>query len=614
MDQGDGYGYGYAVRQHRFELRTEPAPVGWSPPSRSPTNIAARLIDGELHVTWTPPSTGARYETLVCAHPPERSWAGHCDRAAPGEAHARVPMDWLVTGGTFAITVETGTTPAGVAEADLHVPSYDPELPTQGAPPQAPVFSRVSWSHLHHENPKPATWTFRWHQRDADLAEVTWREDGRRIIRETRQGEFSILLRHDQAPEAVRVRLSTGDAWTPWSAEAEVPSIEDSVRNVRWVQRPDAVELHWDAPDDDSDVLGYRLYVRRNGGAEQVIDLGRQLSAEFPIAPNDEVLNASVATLYEGPLETVHSFWNPQYLRGQPPHPQPLELHVYAQLSDCPPAERGLIAVHWRISGGAPAYTVSIGDQLGFQSDNPSGVSVVDCRTGADGLLQAVEASVVAGDGRTAADILGPGDVRPLWAEEGLDPFKIRFGPRNVYRDRALVTWEACGRRFEAAMRWRPAGSEAWIHVLDFPVAHHVGGWRCSGMLDDLAPLTTYEFQLARYIGVEQLRRPEQLPWSQTQTLTTLGPPQGLSIARDGETVKVSWERQLDAWAYVVGLRAEGRSWWKRYEPSGDATETVSFYRVPPDLELRAQLISPPLKHGEEEIPTGIDPDVVYGH
>ena len=550
----------------------------------------------------------------MCAHPPERSWAGHCDRVAPGEAHARVPLDWRITGGTFAITVETRTAPAGVADADLHVPSYDPELPTRGAPPQAPVFSRVSWSHLHPENPKPATWTFRWHQQDADLAEVTWREDGRRIIRETRQGEFSILLRHGQAPEAVRVRLLAGNVRTPWSAEAEVPSIDDSFRNVRWVERTDTLELHWDAPDDESDLVGYRLYVRRNGGEEEVLDVGRQVSAEFPIAPNDEVLNASVATLYEGPLETVHFFYNPHHLGGWPAHPQPLELHVDAQLSECPPAERGLIAVHWRISGGAPAYTVSIGDQLGFHTDDSSGITVVDCRTGAGGVLRTIKASVVDGDGRTAADVLGPGDVRPYWFEEGIDPFEIRFGPRNVYRDRALVSWDACRWRFDAALRWRPAGTEPWTHVLDFPVAHHGDGWRCSGMLEDLAPLTTYEFQIARYISVEQLRRPERLRWSETQTLTTLGPPQELSLVRDGETVSVSWKRQPDAWAYVVGLRAEGRSWWKRYEPSGDAAETVYFYRVPPGLELSVELISPPLKHGEEEIPIGMDPNVGYGH
>ena len=56
LDQGDGFRY--AIRQHRFELRTEPAPVGWSPPTRSPTNIEARLIDGDLHVTWTAPLNG----------------------------------------------------------------------------------------------------------------------------------------------------------------------------------------------------------------------------------------------------------------------------------------------------------------------------------------------------------------------------------------------------------------------------------------------------------------------------------------------------------------------------------------------------------------------------
>ena len=50
----------------------------------------------------------------------------------------------------------------------------------------------------------------------------------------------------------------------------------------------------------------------------------------------------------------------------------------------------------------------------------------------------------------------------------------------------------------------------------------------------------------------------------------------------------------------VVGLRAEGRSWWLWYDPSGEPTETVHFSRVPRDLSLSVDLISPPLEDGQE--------------
>ena len=82
--------------------------------------------------------------------------------------------------------------------------------------------------------------------------------------------------------------------------------------------------------------------------------------------------------------------------------------------------------------------------------------------------------------------------------------------------------------------------------------------------------------------------------------MTTLGDPQELEIERNGDTVAVSWRRQPEAWAYVVGLRAEGRSWWKRYEPAGESRETVYFYGVPPTLDVSVELVSPPLEDGIE--------------
>ena len=612
LDHGDGYRS--PIDQHRFEIRTEPAPAGWSPPSRSATNITANLSDGELQVTWTPPSTGSRYETRVCARPADNWWAGSCDTAGPGDAHARVPLDRWQKGGTFAVSIEVGSLPAGVAEVDVHAPSYEPDLPTRGAPPEAPQFFKVSWSHIHHEDPKPATWRFRWDHEDADLAEVSWQEDGRRIIRETRDPEFSISLTHAQVPEAVRVRLLKDNVWTPWSDEADVARVDNSQRNVRFVELDGTLEVHWDPPVDDSKVIGYRLYLTRNHREERVIDLGRQVRVQISVVPTDEWISVNVATLYEGPLEVVH-FSNNWYLpQRQTRQPEPLQLHVYTRPTMCPPAESAYAQVHWNISGGAWPYTVSIGDRLGFETHGDSGYSVVECRTGSDGLLQEIPVSVMDAAGQSAEDIVGPEDVLTHSLEGQEDPFQITFGPRSVYRDRIWLTWEFCGWPYDAALRWRVSGTEAWSYALDFPFDNHAYGLRCSGMLDGLAPSTTYEYQLARYISAEQLRHPDRLPWSVSQIVTTLGPPKKLSIARDRETVRVSWQRQPDAWAYLVGLRAEGRSWWKRYEPQGDTIETVYFYRVPQDLELSVEVISPPLKRGEEEIPLEVDPRWSLGH
>ena len=605
---------GWAFDQHQFELRTESAPEGWISPSRLPTNIAARFLDDGLEVTWTAPSTGSRYETLVCAQPAEHLYSRSCEIVPPGEHRARLDSNWWVEGGMFAIKVETKSSPIGATEIDLHVPSYDPELPTRGAPPSPPQLSKVSWSHLHHEDPRPATWSFRWFHQDADLAEVSWEVDGRRFVRETRTSEFSVSLAYNQIPTKFRVRLLKERTWTPWSAEAELSHLNDSKRRVRLVELPDVVEVHWDAPADDSEVIGYRLYVERNSSRKEVFEVGRQTSEEIPIKATDRWLGVNVATLYEGPLEVAHFFQNSLSLRLPPRESEPLEIHAYAQLSLCPPAGRAPMAVHWSISGGAWPFTVSVGDMLGFQTEGYSGFTIVECSTGADGMLKSIPVSVMDANGQIAHDVLGSEDVWTYETEDGYGPFDVPFGPRSVHRDRVWLTWDNCHGRYVAALRWRVVGAETWSYQHEFPVEYHAYVGRCAGLLEGLEPLSTYEFQLARYIDPVQLRRPEQLQWSESQFVTTLGTPRAISIARKGESVSVSWQRQPDAWAYVVGLRAEARSWWQRHEASGEATETVHFRHVPEDLELSVHLLSPPLKLGEEEIPHDVDHRIRYGH
>ncbi|MCY4617522.1 MAG: hypothetical protein OXD50_03055 [Chloroflexi bacterium] len=618
LNQESRYRYSSALVQHRFEIRTEQAPAGWRSPSRSPTNITARLIDGELEVTWTPPSTGSRHDTLVCAHPPEYRLLRSCDRVAPGEARVRIPLQRWLAGGTFAIEVETATAPAGVTEVDLHVPSYDPDLTTRGAAPESPQFFKVSWSHLHHDDPKPARWRLQWNDQDADLAEVTWQEGDRQIIRETSESEFSISLGHGQTPGVVRIRLLKDGAWTPWSAEADVARISNSYRNVRLVERAEVVEVYWEPPDDDADVVGYRLYVRRNYegyGEEEVIDVGPQVSAEIPIRPTDQALHVNVATLYEGPLEVVHVFHHHWHeLRRQP---EPLErgmtFDLYAESSPCPPWRRAPLRVEWRIRGGTAPFTLSIADRLGFESDERDGSTVVECQTGDDGELIEISAQVIDSDGRTAVDAISGSSGWGGMSDPDESPFEITSSFRSVHRDRVLLSWSCRYWPFTAVLRWRLAGEAEWTYTVDFPQARDED-WRCRGTWDGRDPVTTYEYQLARLERPAQLRSLEQLHWTESQTVSTLGPPQQLSIERHGDTVTVQWHRQPDAWAYVVGLRTAGRSWWKRYEPSGEPTETVYFYAVPSELSLRVELMSPPRRDGEELRPRWFDANIPSGH
>ena len=599
----------YTLEQNQFELRTESAPEGWTAPSRLPTNIAGRFLDDGLEVTWTAPSTGSRYDTLVCAQPAEHLYSRSCEVVPPGEHRARLDSNWWVEGGTFAIEVETKTSPVGATEIDLHVPSYDPDLPTGGAPPSPPQLSKVSWSHLHLEDTRPASWSFRWNQQDANLAEVTWQVDGRRFIRETRRGEFSVSSAYNQVPTEFRVRLLKESTWTPWSADAEISHLNDSQRNERLVERPEVVEVHWDAPADDSEVIGYRLYVKRDFRSTEVIDVGRQVSAEIPIEPTDNWLGVNVATLYAGPLEVVHFFHNSLGLGLPPREPQVLELDVYAEFSTCPPAERAPLDVRWWISGGAPPYTVSIDELLGIETESWRGSFVVECQTGNDGTLLEIPASVVDAYGETADATLSLRDIYYPVPESDFDWLAVEFGPRSVHREQVLLSWDCRYWPYTTVLRWRKAGDEMWTYDPDFAQEREPRDVhrRCRGSLDGLEPLTTYEYQLARLGQVGEFRYPEHPRWSDTQTVTTLGPPQQLLVERQGETVVVNWQRQPDAWAYVVGLQSNGRSWWKRYEASGEPTEQVRFFRIPEDLHFSVELISPPLEDGTESRPEGYD-------
>ncbi|MCY3568167.1 MAG: fibronectin type III domain-containing protein [Chloroflexi bacterium] len=606
----DRDGWGYAREQHRFEIRTETAPHEWKRTMWSPADVAASFIGDVMEVTWTPPESGARFETTVCAEPPERAYARECQIVPAGKTYALLPLAQRVGGGSFVVTVETRTTPPGTAEVELHVPTYDPDLLTQGPAPDAPQFDAFRWG-WHHEDPRPGSWTYVWDYQDGDLAEFSWREGDRPITRESRSGWISISTARGLVPDAVRMRLLRGGDWTPWSEQAHVPSVTRSLFPVRFVEYGDSLKLHWEAPADDTDVVGYRVYVARNEGAEEVLDVGRQTSMEMLLEPTDLVVAASVAALLDGSIEIGRSFTH--WHRIDLP-PDPLDLTLTAESSPCPPAEQASLTIMWSISGGVPPFTLSVDDRLGFETEQRRGSTVVDCRVGTDGLMQSIRGSVIDASRQEAGHLLGHRQVWRHWYDEGAEPFDVNLGLRNVYRDRVLVAWTGCRGRFLAVLRWRSEESEHWSYILDFPVTHHGDYWTCSGTLDGLAPLTTYEYQVARYVWPEQLLQPEGLQWTETQSVTTLGEPQELSIVQDGDTVVVSWQRQPDAWAYIVVLRSEDRSWWKRYEPNGDETETVSFAGVPLGTALGVELISPPLKDGEEEIPLGIDPGFSYGH
>ncbi len=598
--------YCWPTRQNEFELRTDEAPKGWSPPTRVATDIQAAYVDREIEVTWMPPETGSRYESEVCVRPSTQDGYGSsCEVVSPGQSHALLPFRYYWSSGQYVISVNTRTLPVGSAEAVVLLRTYPPDLPIEGDPPAPPSFTEWSW--WQDQRGSTAVWAFEWDEQGSDLSELSWYYNDLRYVGEERYGRTSLTSLHGQAPEALRVRLLRDGAWTPWSEPADVPNVTRPARISQVDEGRTHIVVHWHPPEHGGDVVGYRLYVSRDDKREEGIDVGLQTSAKIPIMENDRRYQVRVAPLTEEGLE-VGSSYPDWYVRG----PLELELSVSHNDSSCLTGAATDLELVWSIYRGAPPFTLSISDRLGFETDRRFGSSKVDCRISTDGRLYEIQASIMDANGQTAANTLATNNLRVPRADPDVGERPVRLGLRSVHRDHVQLSWDCRYRPYTAVLRWRFAEHVEWNYVEDFsPVRDH--DWRCRGTWGGLQPTTRYEYQLARVDPHEESRRLEDLQWSKTQTVTTLGEPQRLELERIGETVTVSWERQPDAWAYVVGLRAEGRSWWKRYEPSGDLRETVPFSNIPEGLELSVELVSPPLDRGEEARPHGYD-YVELGH
>lgn len=610
--------------QHQFEMRTETAPEGWLGPTRQATDVGAAFEKGDIVVTWTPPETGSRRETRVCARPSDEtenfaSW--RCETVEPGRASARLAHAFNdLPGGFYQIQVITLTSPEGVANTLLHLPTYRADTPTRGEPPTALRFSDVFWNNVG-DSIYPRylpIWTFDWPMQGAELAELSWRERDREFLRETRQtksadretGEFRIVTGFDVRPLMLRIRLLRDGAWTPWSRPVDAPDVGGPIFSLVLNQSADGIEAQCERPGIGTEIDGYRLYVSRNRAHDSVIEVGAPTRATIPILPNDEDYFVRVVSYDEEHGEGGSGYaW---YTRRA--QPQALRIGLRQASSWCPPVPGGRIRVHWTIEGGTPPFTVSIADRLGFETEQRSGVTTVACPERTIDGQASLRAHVLDANGRSSHRTAELEDLYEVERGVDEDPFAVHVNMRSVHRDHVLLRWDCWYLPYTAVLRWRLTGERGWKYETSFPQWRGgYGDFRCRGTWSNLRPGTTYEYQLAHYEREAQLRRPDLLQWTETQTVTTLGPAQELTIERDGGTITVSWQRQPDAWAYVVGLRAVGRSWWKRYEPSGEPFESLTFRGVPRELELRVALISPPLEDGEEARPAWFDEVVVTG-
>ena len=179
--------------------------------------------------------------------------------------------------------------------------------------------------------------------------------------------------------------------------------------------------------------------------------MGPNTHAAVPIRQGDEQYELYVAALTADHGEVIRGYTY-RYERER------LSLFVYRSGSWCQPFVEDRARIKWTVIGGAAPFTISIGNRLGFETEQRHGSTVVECVWSEDGSHANLTASVLDAHGDSAADTVDLSQSPNHWAEGSSDP-GIALGIRSVHRDRVLLSWTCNHSTNRAALRWRTAGA-----------------------------------------------------------------------------------------------------------------------------------------------------------
>lgn len=632
-----GWGGAYGVE---FEVRTEPAPPGWSRRLREPRNLEARLVDSGLRVTWDAPLEGAERDYRVClgtvgsvGH--GMTVSGRCHSTPAGER--RYTFSDASTGGTYRLRVTHDSIPEVVVERTVYVGYPTADLPTGAQRAPEPLVSHRGWAHEYDAwwswgGPDSSAFLISWPTDvAADLAEIEWEVEGEKLFRQTTDRETTLYISpsdsipfpgryttlYVDASDSIpfRIRYLQDDVWTRWS-ETVLPSLVPSrPPYVHLDEHAGNLMIRW-RESIRSDVLaGYRVYVSRDDGEEEMLDVGRALSAAYPIDPEGTEYSVSVAAYNKRGEESRRRESASPFRPGAP---------LTAQLSfegdRCVRNAAGEIEVEWSIRGGAGPFLVAIDDAPPFEADARVGTARILCQEEDDvGEVEAPEQVVSLRVTDYYAQTASDSQV-VRHAERELDHATVQRAPSpgSVHGTYVWLAWRCRDWWFwepdlddmlvrplpdTAAVRWRSASGGDWRYVAgdDFPQQSYPDR-RCRGRLAGLEPSTRYEFQIARYEHSGQLSSPELLNWTESATATTTGPATGVRVALHPDGLEISWHPQPDAWAYQVVARAGDTSWWTFQEQSGELIERAILHGATASADLVVEVITPPQTEGGDRL------------
>ena len=632
------YGPGFAGLG--FGVRTEPAPPGWSRRLREPRNLEARLVDGGLQVTWDAPLEGAERDYRVCLG--TVGSVGHgmtvssrCGSTPAGERRYTFPD--TSTGGAYRLRVAHDSIPEVVVERTVYVSYPGADIPTGAQRAPEPLVSHRGWAHEDEAwwswgGPDSSAFLISWPMDiAADLAEIEWEVEGEKLFRQTTDrgttlyistsdsipfpGRYTTLYVDASDSIPFRIRYLQDGVWTRWS-EAVLPSLVPSRPSyVRLDEHAGNLIIHW-RESIRSDVLaGYRVYVSRDDGEEEMLDVGRALSATYPIDPKGTEYSVGVAAYNK------HGEESRRREAANPYQPStPLAAQISFEGDRCVRGAGGEVEIEWSIRGGAGPFLVAIDDAPPFETDTRVGTTRILCQDEGDADQAEVPEQVVSLRitdyySHTASD-----SRMVRYAERELDHATVQRAPYpgSVHSTYVWLAWRCRDWWFwepdlddtlvrplpdTAAVRWRSAAGGNWRYAAgdDF-LQQSYPDRRCRGRLEGLEPSTRYEFQIARYEHPGQLSSPELLNWTESAAATTTGPATGVRVALHPEGLEISWRPQPDAWAYQVVARAGDTSWWTFQEQSGELIEQAILRGATASADLVVEVITPPQTEGGDRL------------
>ncbi len=412
-----------------------------------------------------------------------------------------------------------------------------------------------------------------------------------------------------------RTRLRVGDRWTRWShwRDAFTTPSPPRLYGTGISERKDYLLVHWLPPKHSlTPVDGYRVYVRRNEGLEQIFDVGLQTQLRVPYEGVQTDFDVQVSALNDRFGEGRRSA-PVVYRAGNAPL-------LHAEMLRCDPHAGLPGAVRWQIERGAAPYRVWLEGESPQQTWDRSGETIVSCDTPiGDEPPRGKEVTLMVEDAngrRSDATVT----VRPIQVLEEQKDRTVSIAPVNVFSVTATeaylgwpcYAWSVYGwEQYPSAtfqLRWRTEKSHAWRYrpIETGPLGPKLG-FVCRWTWNDLSPGTRYEFQLAHEPNPASPTSSDLLDWTPVESFTTLTEPRNVSIQRNGDDVAVTWSAQEDAWLYLVVLKGDQSSWWRLYRPSGEPTERTSFDGIDSDSTLAVEITSPPEFHRQPLIAPGFE-------